>query len=203
MFSGREKGKWMVDSGASYHIVSDVNLMEEFLEEILVANGSTMLSRGKGLVKLNINGKQLTLEHCLFIPEVSRNIISVSQLNDKNYQVFFSKDSCSIERNEDVFSLTGENGIFIFNTTPVVMMALNSEVLHQRFGHPGRIVENGYSTCSNLQRMCRRRAYFSAIPERKSCGTSKEKSFGIDPHGHMWTITNKFIKWRAVHFVYS
>lgn len=110
-----------------------MNLMEEFeefQEEILVANGSTMLSRGKGLVKLNINGKQLTLEHCLFIPEVS-------QLNDKNYRVFFSKNSCSIKRNEDVFSLTGENGIFIFNTTPVVMMTLNPEV-HQRFGHPGR-----------------------------------------------------------------
>ena len=72
MLAGNQKYNWVVDSGASYHIVSNV---AQFQEEIFVANGSTMLSRGKGMVNLEVGGKKQVLEYCLFIPEVSRNII--------------------------------------------------------------------------------------------------------------------------------
>src|SRR3990167_6577683 len=140
-FSGRNQWNWVVDSGASFHIISNMDLIhefEEYHEEILVANGSTMIAVGKGTVNLEIGGKFLMLKECLFIPEVSRNIISVSQLNNDNYQVYFSKNYCSIEKNGEKLNLTGDNGIFVFDSRPIAMLSVDKEIIHQRFGHPGR-----------------------------------------------------------------
>lgn len=48
----------------------------------------------------------------------------MSQLNENNYDVFFSKNSCTIARAGEVFALTGDNGIFIFNAPSWLVSAL-------------------------------------------------------------------------------
>ena len=101
----------LVDSGATAHIICDLNNFIEFDANhdpenhvIELADGSRVTGtvRGKGKAKFNFedtNGKDcdITLENALYIPSYTQNIFSVQAATKKGATLSFSKTDSKME----------------------------------------------------------------------------------------------------------
>ncbi|PHT55139.1 hypothetical protein CQW23_03625 [Capsicum baccatum] len=81
--------KWWMDPGATRHVCANKELFSSFApaqveEMIYMANSATAKVEGTGKVGLKMtSGKVFTLNNVLYVPDLHRNLISVSLL-DKN-----------------------------------------------------------------------------------------------------------------------
>ena len=101
------RNRWLLDSGATVHICTDVRMMEDkkqVSETVVVGNGTEIVSTVSGTVTLTTTdeGKRLKLTDVLYAPEFKQNIISVSRMIDKGNQVIFEDDRMTI-RNKSGF----------------------------------------------------------------------------------------------------
>lgn len=92
-------GGWIVDSGATCHIVgsrnSFINFNKDHREKVYVANGHQVTAIGKGTVCVNFVTKNgdtsaVRITDVLYVPNIKGNVISVKRLADKGYTVNFS-----------------------------------------------------------------------------------------------------------------
>ena len=98
---------WIVDSGATNHIC---NSLQEFqvtrkLSEgehtLRVSTGAVVSARAIGVVYLYFrNNKHLVLNNCYYVPDITRNLISVALLFKQNYYVYFSPSTVDITLNK-------------------------------------------------------------------------------------------------------
>lgn len=82
---------WILNSGANKHMIGNKNLLHDYHRDyasyIKVANGSYLLAIGYGTAYISY---ALTLEHVLFVPNCTCNLISVSTLmKEKSHLIFF------------------------------------------------------------------------------------------------------------------
>lgn len=113
---------WCFDSGASCHMCNQVDKFENFSEterkEILLADGGSVISQGKGTVKLRImiegnRSVNVTISDVLFVPELDENLISVSKMTNKEFDVLFSGKQCFlIKGNERFLVAEFHNGLY-------------------------------------------------------------------------------------------
>lgn len=98
--------KWIIDSGATCHISSNIKLFENVnknvKKQITVANGQTEFSNGEGTCRiqiLNEEGKSINLkiENVLYVQSMDCNLLSVKELLDKGFDVNFEKKVCKIK----------------------------------------------------------------------------------------------------------
>lgn len=138
-----ETNEWVVDSGASTHMTKNRNMIEEIQEtntEIKTAkNNSILRSTGRG----NINSTNCTLSNVLAIPDLSRNLLSVNAITDKDGVVKFSKNNVEIKKHGKLI-LKGnktQDGLY---TVKLDMPVMNESLLantednmlwHRRLGH--------------------------------------------------------------------
>jgi len=91
---------WIIDSGASDHMVSDNTLLcnISYLKHpilITLQDGSKVKVTQFGDLKL---GKNLILHHVLFVPYFQFNLLSVKRLSEQlKCRVIFSEDSCVLQ----------------------------------------------------------------------------------------------------------
>ena len=84
---------WIIDSGASVHITwqkSLLNKIKPHSEPITFANGNRIYSTHKGDLHGYINDEEINLKNVLYIPNLKRNIISVTKLIEENYKIVFN-----------------------------------------------------------------------------------------------------------------
>lgn len=91
--------KWLLDSGATDHICSQLTWFSEY--EILTGNHNyiTILdgSRSLLLILAVILNSNITLHIVLYVPDFIFNLISVNQLcKDLHCEVSFSQRQCSV-----------------------------------------------------------------------------------------------------------
>ncbi|PHU22671.1 hypothetical protein BC332_07778 [Capsicum chinense] len=85
----RNPQEWWMDSSATRHVCANKELFSSFApaqveEMIYMANSATAKTEGTVKVGLKMtSGKVLTLNNVLYVPEIRRNLISISLL-DKN-----------------------------------------------------------------------------------------------------------------------
>lgn len=99
-------GTWYIDSGATSHMCNRRDLFQKLcLEErgaITIANGTSIVSLGKGKVKLKIgksgNGFEAELNDVLYLPDLESNLVSVNKLTEKGFLVVFEKENCYLTR---------------------------------------------------------------------------------------------------------
>jgi hypothetical protein len=88
--------EFVVDSGASQHMIANKELLQEPRGKhsiVYVANGNKLHSNCTGRVLLASN---INLNNVLHVPDLSSNLLSVSQITDKGYTVVFTKDHCKV-----------------------------------------------------------------------------------------------------------
>lgn len=141
--------EWLIDSGATSHVVNNPNLLLKFdsqhKSQVDVANGSTECVRGKGTCKVelvNENGStaQLTLSNVLFAPHITSNMLSVGKLCDAGFSVRFGDSSCTILHNNKQIGFADKvNGLYKLRQPNKVCSVKGGEYCihdwHRIFGH--------------------------------------------------------------------
>ena len=97
-----------MDTGATNHVCNSLQGFQETRrladEEIclLVGDTSRVVAKAVGEVSLHFGGhKVLVLKDYLYVPNIRRNLISVSCLACNRYSVLFNKNLVSILNGED------------------------------------------------------------------------------------------------------
>nr|XP_041630463.1 cation-independent mannose-6-phosphate receptor isoform X2 [Drosophila kikkawai] len=93
---------FILDSGASDHIVNDITLFSEY-ENInpsvaieIAKRGEFVYATAKGLVSLNSSGKNITLQNVLYCKEIPHNLLSVKKMLDAGMSVEFNPDGIKV-----------------------------------------------------------------------------------------------------------
>eukprot|EP00253_Pinus_taeda_P032556 PITA_32556 len=89
---------WLIDSGASFHFTPHREWFSEYEKydggDVFLGDDSKARIVGRGKVKLKLQGGWVrTLPGVLHIPALSRNLISVSKLDDAGVKIVFMKDT--------------------------------------------------------------------------------------------------------------
>lgn len=146
------KQDFYLDSGASVHMTTDVNMIQNAsyspsIKEIMAANQSAMPVLCTGDVNIRTVTPsykyEVTLKDVMCVPNLTTNLISISQLIKNGNNVEFKEKCCyvynregnlvAVANQEDgVYKLLMEHKQCLFtSSTPSV----NSEVWHRRLGH--------------------------------------------------------------------
>lgn len=97
---------WIIDSGATCHIVNDKSFFSSFdenhRENVNVANGETVKAEGRGSgVVCVINDDKvesfIKLTDVLFVPSIESNLVSVRRLTEIGYELNFKEKICEIK----------------------------------------------------------------------------------------------------------
>ncbi|CAN1312477.1 Retrovirus-related Pol polyprotein from transposon TNT 1-94 [Linum perenne] len=166
---------WVVDSGASDHVVCSVSLLFEhkavFGISVTLPNGSRIPVSHIGSARLT---NQLVIQNVLVIPSFTFNLLSISKLTSQlKCRTIFSSESCIIQ-DLDSSQMIGiarfSGGLYLLDqpdASPALAVSSSSTVFfdlcHYRLGHTSNRPQN-LSGCSvNKQFHCR------VCPSAKQC----------------------------------
>ncbi|KAJ4718835.1 Retrovirus-related Pol polyprotein from transposon TNT 1-94 [Melia azedarach] len=141
---------WIIDTRATHHVTGYATWLFD-TQEILdcpvgLPNGETIVATQEGSVRLS---DKITLKHVLYVPKLSCNLISVSQLNDDiQCIVQFNSYMCAIQDQTRKLIGTGvrRDGLYYFGEANSVQhVSVNEttstmELWHKRMGHPSEKV---------------------------------------------------------------
>ncbi|KAI3672740.1 hypothetical protein L6452_38838 [Arctium lappa] len=101
------KGIWYLDSGCSRHMTEQKDLLTEYKEE----NGPSMTFGGNGKEYTRgfgvLSNGTTTFKRVDYVDGLKHNLLSISQLCDKDYEVHFSKKACSVVNEKGKLALSG------------------------------------------------------------------------------------------------
>jgi hypothetical protein len=112
LFLSYSRSTWWIDSGAIIHVANSLQgfhtrrTLRRGKRSIRVANGveAEVEAIGELLLELN-NGFILHLNNVLYVPSLSRNLISVSCLDDDGFDCQFGNTQCLTLFDKEVVGL--------------------------------------------------------------------------------------------------
>ena len=146
---GRSK-LWYIDSGATKHMTSEKDLIVDYVQyphpsEIFLGDNRMIRALGEGKVSLEFyNGSNVLtmgLYNVLYVPEIAKNLVSVSAMTGKGAEVLFENDKCYVTKDKKTMNIghLTNNNLYVINTEPdfanVASSKASLEVWHCRFGH--------------------------------------------------------------------
>ena len=134
---------WYLDSGCSHHMSGDKSLVKSLKEKVgdyvTFGDGSHAQVVGKGTVE--IPGLPL-LKDVFYIKGLKANLLSITQIYDKDLLIQFSKKGCIIIDEEGIQVLKGnrttDNYYGVVPTAPISCRSARVDMLelwHHRIGH--------------------------------------------------------------------
>jgi hypothetical protein len=92
---------WFLDSGCSNHMTGNIALFsaldKNMKSEVTLGTDSKISVMGKGEVKIfTKQGERKTIADVYYVPGMRCNLLSIGQLVQKGYNVFFVNDVCTI-----------------------------------------------------------------------------------------------------------
>lgn len=149
---------WLLDSGATHHITSDLNALALHQpyngDDVMIADGTSLKITKTGSTFLPSNARDLTLNKVLYVPDIQKNLVSVYRLcNTNQVSVEFFPASFQVKdlntgtlllqgRTKDElyeWPVTNPKATALF-TTPSPKTTLSS--WHSRLGHPSSSILN-------------------------------------------------------------
>lgn len=141
------KNEFYIDSGCSMHMTSRKDWLNDFEEEdcirdIMVANEEKLPVKGKGNLKIStiVNNDFVNIEikNIRYVPGLTTNLLSVSQMIRNGNKVIFNQSGCTIfdSCNEPIASAALVNNVYklLYRQTEALAMA-SAEVWHRRLAH--------------------------------------------------------------------
>lgn len=139
---------WFLDSGCSNHMIGTkewlFDLDETFRETVKLGDNSTMAVKGRGNLKLNIDGKISVITDVYYLPNLRNNLLSVGQLQEKGLAFLIQDNTCKIFHKEKGLIVSTNmtvNRMFIL-LAPVISpkclkttLSSKEYLWHQRYGH--------------------------------------------------------------------
>ncbi len=109
---------WYIDSGCSQHMTHDKSLFVSYdkssKSSVELGNGTTTKVAGEGRVKIHvlINGrsKPCIIENVLHVPDISYQLLSVSQWTKMNIETLFSSTGAKLVRYGNLVATGSLNG---------------------------------------------------------------------------------------------
>lgn len=145
-FSNKE---WYLDSGASVHLTCRqdwlINKREPLLKEIMVANHTVVPVESCGeveiITKTGNKDFEVEIQNACYVPDLTTNLLSVSELLKNGNFVEFDTDSCRIYNAKKVLMAMAflSNGVYKVDTSEKCSFAgqavATGETWHKRLGH--------------------------------------------------------------------
>ena len=141
---------WYVDSGATRHMTFQRNLLLDSVEfnkpsRIYLGDNRVISATGEGKVKIpctdGANKIVLTLEKVLFVPELTKNLLSVSSIAKNGGIVKFDEQRCTVSKEGKNITIGNivDGKLYRVNTSEFDNVATSStpdlDVWHCRFGY--------------------------------------------------------------------
>ncbi|KAJ8641623.1 hypothetical protein MRB53_018317 [Persea americana] len=137
---------WLIDSGCTSHMTYNQELFKELdktaISKVKFGNGAYLAVKGKGTVAIEGHTGLKLISNVLYVPEINQNLLSVGQLLEKGYKVFFEDNHCLITdaQGREVFKVQMEGKSFVLNLMEEEQVAVHKEdsttmLWHQRLGH--------------------------------------------------------------------
>ncbi|KNZ59388.1 hypothetical protein VP01_1742g3 [Puccinia sorghi] len=150
--AGDPKSRIVLDSGATAHIFNDKRFFEklEYGNFDVIKTGkqnATMAIKGRGTVRLTWGKNTISLENCLFVPDIVINLISAGELDSKGCALRSEKSSFIVTKDgRTVLKGSIKDGLYSVNnpsatglvTSPSANLSTEKETLretHEKFGH--------------------------------------------------------------------
>jgi hypothetical protein len=146
---------WHLDSGATDHICNDKAAFTDIKRlpkpiQIRIGDNSTVPAVGIGTVQLLASkNRKIQLTGVLYVPTIRTNLLSVSKLTDKGYDVRFSKDGQAIiQKDKSITTAYKKNSMYQVKVSTCFLLAskptiqsrkrkprFSIELWHDRLGH--------------------------------------------------------------------
>jgi hypothetical protein len=144
--SNHSTESWLIDSGCTNHMTYDRELFKELdksvISKVKIGNGAYIEVKGKGTVAIEGHTGLKLISDVLYVPEINQNLLSVPQLLEKGYKVFFEDKICMIKDSEgkEVFKVQMKGKSFALNFMNNEQASMHKEVSntmlwHKRLGH--------------------------------------------------------------------
>ncbi|KAJ9554889.1 hypothetical protein OSB04_009503 [Centaurea solstitialis] len=115
--SSQDKGIWYLDSGCSRHMTGSKSVLINYREErgpaVTFGGNGKGQTRGYGTLTNGVT----TFKRVAYVEGLMHNLLSISQLCDKNHKVSFSKKKCKVKNRKKEVILNGVRhaDIYIIN----------------------------------------------------------------------------------------
>ncbi|KAJ9542321.1 hypothetical protein OSB04_028827 [Centaurea solstitialis] len=115
--TSQDKGIWYLDSGCSRHMTGSKSVLSNYHEErgpaVTFGGNGKGQTRGYGTLTNGVT----TFKRVAYVEGLMHNLLSISQLCDKNHKVSFSKKKCKVKNRRKEVILTGvrQADIYIIN----------------------------------------------------------------------------------------
>lgn len=151
-----KSAKWCLDSGATKHMCHNPEKFHIFTDnktrKVYTATEQCVKSTGSGEIKLNVKlqgsaTNKIKLCDTMFVPEFRNNLLSVSQMADKNYTVTFYKNCAKVKRPDNSVAMIAkrEGELYVMDEIESSSKAHASSLMknstsklklwHERLGH--------------------------------------------------------------------
>lgn len=150
-YSNVDKDEWYIDSGATMHMTRRSDWMYDMqaspIHQIKVANDDVVSVQNMGKVNIKTifckDECPIQVRNVLYIPELSVNLLSVSQLTKNGCKVEFTDTGCNIFNANKILIANARllNNMYKLNTASVNAYAVACEsktdimTWHKRMGH--------------------------------------------------------------------
>lgn len=139
---------WLLDSGASHHVTNDLNNLSlhapyDGTEELVIGDGSSLPISNAGSFSLSTPTKNFSFSNVLHVPNISRNILSISKFcQENNTSIEFLPFLFRVkELSKGTTLLQGPTkaGVYEWNPGPPRVFTSFKKPIHywhHRLGHP-------------------------------------------------------------------
>lgn len=94
------KRVWFLDSGCSNHMTGEkswfTELKEDFKHSVRLGNNSRLAVEGKGNIRIEVEGITQVITDVYYIPNLTSNLLSIGQLQEKKLKFIIENGSCRI-----------------------------------------------------------------------------------------------------------
>ena len=134
LIAAQNSNEWLIDNGCTHHMTSRLQsfktLNKNYYFKVRIGDGRLVDVKGQGSVLVQTRSGTKLITDVLFVPEITYNLLSVGQLLDKNYNLFFKNKRCEVFDPYGIkcFSVKMRNESFSFEWDQTKIQALATTV---------------------------------------------------------------------------